>query len=574
MVPNSNFSLRLLIKIMSKKNSKASSSASEVSYEDIERFDPEELCDFLQDQPDIRNDSDTLCNVCEVIRKHKIKGVNFLNYTFEMWAKRLPDGYASMMVLIAQKQKPKNQEMKESGANKFDVSERIYDEMSMPLEEEVPLQELQKFFELDTNCKFPVRYHIAKKISEAAKDVTFVQASDIEEVDCENLLGAIAEIPFSHHDRGEASTHFYIDLLVKVFLMSILNVSCPGAFLEFERVSSDDDGDTEKSLRPDFLCYVNGYLLLKGEERATASEFPMAEAELLSKMRVWNPVVMGELPFVFCYACAGSMIRFSVLTKELKLVHISKMLDLAAVKDRYRILHTVLNMTRFFRTFADILPPRKNIRLFGTIKHGDIEVFTDCDRVIKNIEVDPEKLRDRLNVMEKLYDDMKDAEVPNVIKCRRIRPTKRNGSELFNTITLELTPIAVEVKPMSEKVCKSAIQCVLKALSAFHKLGYVHRDIRWSNVLSVTETEWILVDFEKASKPDKPIAWNNDSVPPEVQTGSGWISASDIYQVGMLMRELTFPLTSQMEDLVRVLTFDEPTKRMSANQALRHRWFN
>jgi hypothetical protein len=263
-----------------------------------------------------------------------------------------------------------------------------------------------------------------------------------------------------------------------------------------------------------------------------------------------------------------------VLTKELKLVHISKTLDLASTKDRYRIVHTVLNMTRFFRTFSEILPPRKNIRLFGSIKQGDTEVFTDCDRIIKIIETDPEKLRDRLSFLEKLYEDMKDSEVPHVIKCRRVRPAKQNGSELFNCISLELTPIAVEVKPVSEKVCKSAIQCVLKALSAFHKLGYVHRDIRWSNVLCVTDTDWILVDFEKASKPDKPITWSNDSVPPEVQTGSGWIPASDLYQVGMLMRELTIPLTSHMEDLVRVLTFDEPTKRMSANQALKHRWFN
>lgn len=65
-----------------------------------------------------------------------------------------------------------------------------------------------------------------------------------------------------------------------------------------------------KLLRPDFLLWVGSALLLKGEEKASATELKDAEAELLGKMTsTWDSKVYGTCPYMLGYAVGGSLLK-------------------------------------------------------------------------------------------------------------------------------------------------------------------------------------------------------------------------------------------------------------------------
>lgn len=69
---------------------------------------------------------------------------------------------------------------------------------------------------------------------------------------------------------------------------------------------------TAGSLRPDFLAWVNGVLLLKGEEKAAASELQHAVQELTTKVSdAWAAGLLPHtpLPSMLAYAAAGAVLQ-------------------------------------------------------------------------------------------------------------------------------------------------------------------------------------------------------------------------------------------------------------------------
>lgn len=52
---------------------------------------------------------------------------------------------------------------------------------------------------------------------------------------------------------------------------------------------------------------------------------------------------------------------------------------------------------------------------------------------------------------------------------------------------------------------KNALKSVLKALSVLHAKGWVHRDIRWENILRDSTGQWFLIDLESANYKDKEV---------------------------------------------------------------------
>ena len=103
---------------------------------------------------------------------------------------------------------------------------------------------------------------------------------------------------------------------------------------------------------------------------------------------------------------------------------------------------------------------------------------------------------------------MRSEKVPHVIECCNITESaKRLGNMRY--INLTLKPCGIEHVPSSLKELVSAIRCVLLALQGVHNLGYAHRDVRWPNVLYVSDEDWRLIDFENSSLGDSEFM-NND----------------------------------------------------------------
>jgi serine/threonine protein kinase len=74
---------------------------------------------------------------------------------------------------------------------------------------------------------------------------------------------------------------------------------------------------------------------------------------------------------------------------------------------------------------------------------------------------------------------------------------------------LKLKPCGLQIVPDSLNLLLSALRSVLRALEGIHKLGYAHRDVRWPNILYVTDEDWRLIDFENSSWGDSSLM-NND----------------------------------------------------------------
>lgn len=110
-------------------------------------------------------------------------------------------------------------------------------------------------------------------------------------------------------------------------------------------------------LRPDFLCWVNGALLLKGEEKATDAGLKDAVAELQDKMsRAWVDGTVQQRqggaddvpsPCMLAYAAAGSKLQVGGLGRCSKS-------NLKAMSRRCRRL-SVYGMNRAFFSFLMLL---------------------------------------------------------------------------------------------------------------------------------------------------------------------------------------------------------------------------
>ena len=120
------------------------------------------------------------------------------------------------------------------------------------------------------------------------------------------------------------------------------------------------------------------------------------------------------------------------------------------------------------------------------------------------------------------------------------------------------------------------MRCILTALSCLHQHGFVHRDIRWENVVKLINGNWMLIDLEHAGREgivsyEKLLNW------PNLQEGGydGYMSNCfvDLYAVGKLLESCHIVLDNvgiQFKDKL----LGSLTDKWSANEALTHDWLS
>ncbi|GMF23782.1 unnamed protein product [Phytophthora lilii] len=123
-----------------------------------------------------------------------------------------------------------------------------------------------------------------------------------------------------------------------------------------------------------------------------------------------------------------------------------------------------------------------------------------------------------------------------------------------------------------------ALRDVLQALVALHDLGWIHRDIRWSNVIKQRDGDsWFLIDFADAATSPQPSSSGQHlsrcEHAPEIFVDNGThTTAVDVWAVGFLIE--TVGTHVRWQDLAGRSAFYErlvakdPAKRPSAEEAL------
>jgi serine/threonine protein kinase len=145
-------------------------------------------------------------------------------------------------------------------------------------------------------------------------------------------------------------------------------------------------------------------------------------------------------------------------------------------------------------------------------------------------------------------------------------------------IRLKITPVCSSRCPISVVELKKAIQSVLLGLLVLHDHGFIHRDIRWPNVLCDAHDNWLLSDFELSSPIGHSLPaqfLNNSHFSPEVRLGDGCTTALDIWQVGKLVEIWdNGSALREASAFVQALSCDDPGSRISIRDALLHPWLS
>ncbi|CAB4401994.1 unnamed protein product [Rhizophagus irregularis] len=100
----------------------------------------------------------------------------------------------------------------------------------------------------------------------------------------------------------------------------------------------------------------------------------------------------------------------------------------------------------------------------------------------------------------------------------------------------------------------------------------VHRDIRWDNVVKLTNGKWLLIDFEEAAR----IGDERDTLiisAPEYENGTDTCQASgDIWMIRKLMNEVKFTLSEKAKNFRDKLMIKDFNLRLTATDALKDDW--
>ena len=341
-----------------------------------------------------------------------------------------------------------------------------------------------------------------------------------------------------------------------------------------DRNRTASSGVTKTSLRPDYTAYASGALVAKAEHKATPAELITALDELVSKMNGgWNPLAMRGAPFLPCYAVGGELLQFAVVVPPTggagtRAVTVSDQFVLSTAQGRLSVVRAACNMFRILVWLRSSMPG-DSLPLYAEQMRSDggsITVFDD--HVIKRTLT--------------IADDAVYAAVLQLPHAIRVTVISRHGRGGFSRLRLQ--PVAIERRPRSEVELQRAVRCVLRALSGLHARGFVHRDVRWPNVLhdgspGDSDGGWILSDFELASTIGAaipPLAIKPSLIAPEMRAdGAMYTPAADVWQVGQLVHCTRFAdggLSAAGHAFAAALTAEPSTARPSAAEALLHEW--
>ncbi|KAG2427157.1 hypothetical protein HXX76_010878 [Chlamydomonas incerta] len=394
---------------------------------------------------------------------------------------------------------------------------------------------------------------------------------------------------------SETATSFKTQLLVDIPLSYALGRL--GLHFRIDRNTADPSGATTKRLRPDFLCWIRNALLLKGEEKANESALQEASRELTSKMATsWRPGLLPgvSMPCMMAYAAAGNLMQFFAITESsggggVEAWPISELLDISRPLGRIKVVHHTLHIARLLAAYAPLAPPQLSIALGGMIQSkglggrllGNVMLFGDFvqKRAFEYLG-QPGVVLDFSTLVE-LYTATGRELCANLVRLHQ-GAIRMEGT----TLVLHLEPVGLplDAPPADEATLKEAIRGVLLGVAALHRAGFVHRDIRWRNVVRVPElrssgslSTYVLIDLEHAARADCAVdcrepdfrlgSWPSEDM---LESGSGrYTPASDLCLVAHLM--MCIPLSQSGQHLQQALAARQVP---SAEAALQHEWLS
>ncbi|KAL7993807.1 putative protein kinase [Plasmopara halstedii] len=297
---------------------------------------------------------------------------------------------------------------------------------------------------------------------------------------------------------------------------------------------------------PDFLFIVNSVCVFRGMEEAPGEQMETPRRELFEKL-VWS---YGDAPYLFGYAAVGYEARLYAMTlvhDDVDAIELG-VYDLKHLEGRFRLLLAILNVARLLRSLASVvlLEPSCVVKCFpGALSH---------------------RAKDHV---EAVYKVLEEHAIPNVDRLDHADQR------------LIYKPRGQEKRPANFVELFHALANVLQALVKLHAASWMHRDIRWSNVIKSRDVDnmWFLIDFMDAARsPQASPSGNHLSQAehaPEIFSDGNHTTAVDIWSVGRLIQTCGdvvygswYDTGRERTEFLELLMEDDQSRRSTAVAAL------
>ena len=224
---------------------------------------------------------------------------------------------------------------------------------------------------------------------------------------------------------------------------------------------------TELTTRPDETVFLNGsFLVFKAEHKDNISKIHEARDELLTKTTPFNQFQFGCYRYLPVCAAAGYFMEFGLVDVILRQYHaLSEPLDTTSVQNRAKLFSQSLNILRYVKNLARSIPFNTALPTFQALNGV---VFHET-YILKDVQGDH-------TAPAALYAALQNGVAKSVkVSCQRNR--KR----------LRIEPLGLKISEsgahLTKDEMKCTLRCVLMCLADLHSRQFVHRDLRWSNII-------------------------------------------------------------------------------------------
>ncbi|CAI2180195.1 3388_t:CDS:2 [Funneliformis geosporum] len=456
-----------------------------------------------------------------------------------------------------------------------DNTTKFFDELLRPFDEEINRDNIERLFMKPLLLKLPCLPDLVVD----SNVLESILSSPIYSSRLSSIVDVVMSRNFREGPGKEGKTMGNIDSHINNLIELIQEYAkdCSNMSLDRNQAIQSSTTTTEnKRNRPDIAVYYNNVLVMMGEAKDINTKLGAAETQLDGYFDYWNPLAFGKLPFVMAFAAAGTTLQFYYYypgNDKPERVKIGNIIDLGTTNklNNYKALQNTINFVRIIKTWncKQYLQVPK-IKLYEVIRRkNDTTITIAPQKIIKKVHI-----VDRGPNYKSFFENFYTRIFPNLGG----RYVVLHSKFYVKWIYLIFAPVGYMTIPKDENELRDVIWDVLNVVNNLHVNGIVHRDIRWDNIIKLTNNGWILIDFEEAA----PIGRGNlrpstlNITAPEYRGSDDLcLESGDIWMIGNLFDD--FRIRIQLTESARIfrdkLICQNPVERPTASDALADNWF-
>lgn len=325
--------------------------------------------------------------------------------------------------------------------------------------------------------------------------------------------------------------------------------------------NKDKSGATTADRRPDETDYLDDFMVCKSEHKDI--NLNKAVSELLDKLAGFNIIEYGpKIMFLPVIAAAKTLVEVAIIDVRTKIYYQVFRFDISDTNHRVNCFVMMLNIFRLIRTMAPFIPKNPT------------PLFVTRDNVTFYDTYVSKKIKKSYTCPKGLYTLLGRGDVPNAVKVVKSRSA------------LKITPVGTRIPDNGQHLqmqeVKQAVSAVLRSLKFLHAQNFVHRDIRWANIIrhfvyhdvSIERCDFLLIDFEYAAKNGDTMTIADYIHKDIVPYGEIYVFRHDIILVGNLVKRWAstnnIELCQTAQDFISATT--DPEHTLDATAALQHQW--